>query len=73
MGKTLWEVKEELKQHFLGKHGVHGIGMSHAEGAIRLYVDSDTEIQKISVLNEIKQQASPFPVIVIKEERPVLR
>jgi hypothetical protein len=70
MAETLEEVKERLKGGYLGKPGIHGFGISRAQGAIRVYVSPASAPDQTGVLEQIRKAAAPFPVIVIREDRP---
>ena len=70
MMETLEKVKDRLKGSYLGKAGIHGLGISRAQGAIRVYISSDNGSDQTDVLDQIRKAAEPFPVIVIREDRP---
>lgn len=70
MTESLKEAKNRLKSSFLGKGGVHGMGISRSQNAIRVYVDTESDAEADSVLAEIRRQAEPYRVIIVKEERP---
>ncbi|MGH8067913.1 MAG: hypothetical protein ACRERE_22345 [Candidatus Entotheonellia bacterium] len=70
MVETLEEVKERLKGHYLGKAGIHGMGISRTQGAIRVYVSTASGPNQTDILEQIRQEAEPFGVIVIREDRP---
>jgi hypothetical protein len=70
MAETIETVRRRLRQEFLGKAGIHGLGASRAEQAIRVYVDPDAPADLESVLERVRQSASPFSVSVVQEERP---
>jgi hypothetical protein len=70
MPESLEAVKDRLRQSFLGKAGIHGIGLNRAEQAIRVYISSDAESDQADMLEQVRQAAGPFRVIVVKEERP---
>lgn len=68
MGQSLEEVKDQLRRSFLGKGGIHGVGVSRAEHAIRVYVSPDAIGQPV-VLDQVREAAKPYPVIVVTEGR----
>lgn len=69
MSKTLDDVKEKLSRKYLGKFGVHGVGISRSQNAVKLYVDEGSEIAP-SRLKAIERDASPCKVIIVAEESP---
>jgi hypothetical protein len=69
MAKTIDEVKAQVSRKYLGKFGVHGVGISRSQNAIKLYVDQGSEIAA-SRLKAIEQDASPCKVLIIREESP---
>jgi hypothetical protein len=69
---TLKDARERLKKKWLGKHGIHGVGLSRAENAIKLYVGPDSEIDSSELWLRIEKEAAPFRVIVVREEQPFL-
>jgi len=72
--KTLDDVKKTLRQTYLPKAGVHGIGLNRSQNAIRLYVDTGYpgDPQAQPVLQQIKKAASPYNLIVVEEEKPTI-
>jgi hypothetical protein len=70
MMETLEEVKDRLQGGYLGKAGIHGLGISRAQGAIRVYISPGSGLEQTAVLEQIRKAAEPFPVIVIREDRP---
>ncbi|MBI3654257.1 MAG: hypothetical protein HY231_24785 [Acidobacteria bacterium] len=71
MAHTLDEVKIRLSRKYLGQFGVHGIGISRSQNAIKLYVDAADDLEA-SKLKAIQADAAPYPIIIVKEERPTI-
>lgn len=69
MSKSLDEVKEHVSMKYLGKAGIHSVGVSRAENALRVYVDSEAEDALKDILSEIETEAAPFKIIPIKSDR----
>ncbi len=69
MSKSLDEVKEHVSMKYLGKAGIHSVGISRAENALRVYVDSEAEDALNDVLSEIEREAAPFKIVPIKSDR----
>jgi hypothetical protein len=72
MSKTLEQVKEQIRSRFLGHGGIHGVGLSLKQKAIRLYVDPKQAGDCTSTLDQVRKSAEPFDVIVVEEESPVV-
>jgi len=70
MPESIEAVKDRLRQSFLGKAGIHGVGLSRAEQAIRVYISSKAESDQADLLEQVCKSAVPFRVIVVKEEPP---
>jgi hypothetical protein len=69
MAESLEEVKNRLRQSYLGRGGVHAVGVSRAEQAIRVYVSPDAVPEQPEVLAQLRESAKPFPIIVLREDR----
>jgi hypothetical protein len=68
---TLDTVKQRLRNRYLGRAGIHGLGVSPAQNAIRVYIHpgrADTE----AVLRQLEAEARPHRVVVVQEEPPAL-
>jgi hypothetical protein len=70
MSRSLEEVKDRVRELFVGKAGIHGVGISQARKAIRVYIDRAAGADQETVLEQIRESAAPFPVIVVQEDRP---
>ena len=71
MTDELRGMKDRLARRFLGRAGVHGLGVRRRENVICVYADAeDTEALRV-VLAEIQKEAAPFRVLVIREPPPV--
>lgn len=68
MDRTLEETKNDLRESFLGKGGIHGIGMSRSDRVIRIYTDPHATGQT-DLLNEVREAAKPYSVIIVTEDR----
>ncbi len=69
MGKSLDEVKQNISQKYLGKSGIHGIGIRRKTNALYVYTDAEPSPKQKAVLEEIKKEVAPFSVITVEEER----
>ncbi|NIA68357.1 hypothetical protein HBA54_07110 [Pelagibius litoralis] len=70
MNDSLEALKERLKGRFLGRGGVHGLGIRRAENAICVYADMEENPELQAVLTEIQKESGPIRVLVIREARP---
>jgi hypothetical protein len=70
MEKTLVAIKEQLKAKYLGKEGVHGMGLSEVHQAVRVYVTPKAGPEQKSLLEQLRKEAAPFSVIIVSEEPP---
>lgn len=69
MGKSLDEVKQDISQKYLGKSGIHGIGIRRKANALSIYTDAEPSPKQKAVLEEIKKEVAPFSVITVEEDR----
>jgi hypothetical protein len=70
--ESIEELKIRLRQTYLGKAGIHGIGLSRVEQALRVYVGPEAQSGQEEVLAQLRKSAEPFAVQVIQEEPPIL-
>lgn len=70
MAETLEDVKAHLRNQYLGKSGIHGVGIRRSENAVCVYMNAHAGPDQETVLKDIEKQAAPFKVIVIREEPP---
>ena len=68
MDKTLEQVKTDLSQEYLGKHGIHVIGFRRSKNAIVVYVEKDAESGEL--YGKLRERAAPYDVIVVHDEAP---
>jgi hypothetical protein len=69
VSKSLDEVKNDVSLKYLGRAGIHSVGISRAENALRVYVDPEAEDALKDVLSEIEKEAAPFKIVPIKSDR----
>jgi len=70
MNASLNEVKQHIAARYLGKAGIHAVGLRRAQGKICLYVDSEASGSRDEIMPEIASLAAPFIVETIVEQRP---
>lgn len=73
MSDELRQAKQRVKSRFLGKHGVHAVGIRQADNAVSVYVDQDAPEPAMEVLDELRAAAAPCAVTVLREGRPAIR
>jgi hypothetical protein len=68
----LEELKTRLSRAYIGKSGIHGVGLRRSQNAVCIYVDkSSAEFQR-EILAEVERFAAPFRVVIVDEKRPRL-
>jgi hypothetical protein len=70
MSESLDEVKRRIARKYLGKAGIHGVGIRRAQNALNVYAKADASPDQQQLLKEIEREAAPYKVIVTQEERP---
>jgi hypothetical protein len=70
MSETLDEVKRRIAHKYLGKAGIHGVGIRRSQNALNVYMGADPSLDQKQLLKEIEREAAPYKVIVTQEERP---
>jgi hypothetical protein len=70
VGRTLDEVKELLSTKYLGRAGIHSLGISRAQNAVHVYVQPEAEDELEDVLKEIEREAAPYKIVPVKSGRP---
>ena len=70
MSQTLEQTKEQIRSLFLGRAGIHGVGLSRKEKAIRLYVDPSHSADQAGTLEQVRKSAQPYEVIVVESVPP---
>jgi hypothetical protein len=68
MALSIDDTKKLLAKRFLGKGGIHAVGVSRPQQSIRVYVSPGLE--QTDVLEELRNLAAPYNVIVVHDERP---
>ncbi len=70
MARTLDSVKKKLSEAFLGRGGIHAIGIRRSQNAIALYLHSPPGEERDRVIEEARRAAAPFAVVVVEEGPP---
>ena len=66
---TLSDVKKEVRDAFLGKYGIHGVGIKQSNNAVRIYASSESDDLK-AAMNSLKLMCNPFSLELVIEEKP---
>ena len=75
---TLEDTKRRLSRKYLGKGGIHGIGLAKRQNAIRVHLapstgrDREGTAQQSALLDELRRDASPYAVLVTSEGAPTI-
>jgi hypothetical protein len=70
MPKSLRELKDHIRTQYLGRCGIHGLGISEKRDAITVHVAPRKNNDQESVLHEIRQSIAPHGLIVVEEDPP---
>lgn len=66
---TLEDVKSLVSRKYLGKAGIHGVGMRRSKSAVTVFVDLEDRPDRQEVLSLIKDEIKPFKLLVVEEGR----
>jgi hypothetical protein len=69
---TLEDVQSLVSQKYLGKEGIHGVGIRRSKGAVTIYVDSAERPEQKELLDLIEEEIKPFNLLVVEEGRASL-
>ncbi|WP_407530483.1 hypothetical protein [Methylobacterium oryzisoli] len=68
---SLVETKRQLSRRYIGRSGIHAIGLARAQNAIRVYLSApttgETDEQR-TTLRSLERDALPYPVLLTIEE-----
>jgi len=70
MSESLDELKRRLRSKYIGKAGIHGLGIDRSQDALRIYHKPSSDPRQEKLLKEIEKEARPYKVIRVKEEPP---
>jgi hypothetical protein len=66
---TLEDAKSLVSEKYLGKAGIHGVGVRRSKAAVAVYVDPEDRPDRQEVLNLIEDEIKPFKLLVVEEGR----
>jgi hypothetical protein len=65
--------KALVSKKYLGKGGIHGVGMARSKSAVKVYVDPAASAGLDNLLEAIRKEVTPFRLLVIREDRASTR
>jgi hypothetical protein len=68
-GDALDEAKRRISEKYLGVGCIHGVGLSRADNAVRVYVSTTDAIDDAS-LEEMRRVADPFEILIVEDAPP---
>jgi hypothetical protein len=66
---TLSDVKKEVRDTFLGKYGIHGVGIKASNNTVRIYISEESDDLK-AAMDSLKLICAPFSLELVIEEEP---
>lgn len=63
MAETLEAVKDRISERYLGKSGIHAVGLRRSANAITVYIKPTSDPTQQRTLESLRQEASPYQVI----------
>ena len=71
---SLDDTKQLLSKKYLGKEGIHGIGVSRSQNAIRVHMvpaaDAAHAARQQGLIQQMKEEAGSHDVQVTTEDKP---
>jgi hypothetical protein len=68
---TLSDVKKEIRDTFLGKYGIHGVGIKPLNNTVRLYISKESD-DLGAAMESLKSMCAPFSLELVIEEEPTI-
>ena len=62
-------IKRRLRAKYLGREGIHALGVYRAHNALRVYAHSPLSL---ALLQELRADADPFAIETVTEQAPEL-
>jgi hypothetical protein len=72
MNESVLDVKARLQDRYLGRFGIHGVGVNEKMATIRFYYWPEPGVEIEPVAEKIRAEAAPFATVFIRAHRPVL-
>lgn len=67
--ESLEEAKQRLSR-YLGRAGIHGVGLRRSENAVMVYLDPAGGEDCQALLREMEREVAPFRLMAVYEGRP---
>jgi len=68
MAETLEQVKERVSKKYLGKAGIHSVGLRRSQDTITVYYAPSAEETQSQILEKLSEEARPFKVLKVQSE-----
>lgn len=65
--------KTLVSKKYLGKAGIHGVGLRRSKSAVTLYVDPADSLEREGVLRSIEKEIEPINLLVVEGERASIK
>lgn len=72
MAESLDEVRKRVSRKYLGKAGIHGVGIRRAQNALCIYIERAADPEQQKLWEEIAQEVMPYSVVKVEAERPTI-
>lgn len=64
MAETLDSVRERISDRYLGKAGIHAVGVHRSANALTVYIESGAESEDAQqTLESLRKDAAPYTVV----------
>ncbi len=70
--KSLTEVHKRVSRRYLGKVGIHGIGVRRKSNALCIHFSSTASPELSRLLKKIENEVAPYRVLTIEEDPPTM-
>jgi hypothetical protein len=65
--------KSLVREKYLGKAGIHGVGLRRSKEAVTLYVDPTDQPERQELLRSIEKEIEPVKLLVVEEGRASIK
>ena len=73
MAPSLADAKQRIKREFLGKSGIHAVGIRPSDDAVAVYVDDAADADLDRLRAELERTVAPVRVVVVSSKRASTR
>jgi hypothetical protein len=63
MAETLEAVKDRISEQYLGKAGIHAVGIRRSANSITVYIQPTNDSTQQDTLESLRRDASPYGVV----------